>query len=69
MIIKTIKNIASPFGTIVSGASFRALREKKGYRINSGEYSGTHVQQSSAIVLSDVVRNEDGSMPRGSKYA
>ncbi|WP_379136027.1 hypothetical protein [Paenibacillus sp. sgz500958] len=69
MIIKTMKNINSPAGCIVSGVSFRANREKNGYKINSGEFKGIFIPETSAIILSDVVLNEDGRIPRGKKYA
>ncbi|MEK4187197.1 MULTISPECIES: hypothetical protein [unclassified Paenibacillus] len=69
MIIKTVKNINSPVGSIVSGVSFRAQREKNGYSITFGEFKGQYIPASSAIILSDIVHDEDGKMPRGSRYA
>lgn len=69
MIIKTVKNINSGAGCIVSGVSFRAQRERNGYRFTSGELKGIFVPEASAIILSDVVLNEEGRIPRGQKYA
>ncbi|AIQ17054.1 hypothetical protein H70357_10575 [Paenibacillus sp. FSL H7-0357] len=69
MIIKTVKNVNSPAGCIVSGVSFRAQRERGGYSITFGEFRGQYIPESSAIILSDVVLNEDGKIPRGQKYA
>ncbi|MEK5417047.1 hypothetical protein [Paenibacillus sp. FSL L8-0708] len=69
MIIKTTDTLTTPRGTIVSGASFRAVRDKVGFRINSGEYSGIGVPESSAIILSNVVLDEDGKIPRNGRFA
>lgn len=69
MIIKTVKNINSAAGSIVSGVSFRAQRERNGYSITSGEFKGIFVPEASAIILSNVVLNDDGKIPRGQKYA
>ncbi|MDH6370569.1 hypothetical protein M2444_002349 [Paenibacillus sp. PastF-3] len=69
MIIKTIKNINSSAGSIVSGVSFRAQRERGGYNITFGEFKGQYIPATSAIILSDIVLDEDGKMPRGSRYA
>lgn len=69
MIIKTVKTIHSPVGCIVSGVSFRAQRENKGYKINSGEFSGQYIPAESAIILSNLVLDEDGRIPRGQRYA
>ncbi|WP_438498032.1 hypothetical protein [Paenibacillus sp. IHBB 3054] len=68
MIIKTTQNLISPFGSIVSGASFRANRERDGYRITFGEYNGIYVPGNSATVLSDVQLDENGNRRRGSRY-
>lgn len=69
MIIKTIKNINTPVGCIVSGVSFRAQRERMGYKINIGEFKGQFITEDAAIILSDLVLDEDGRIPRGHKYA
>lgn len=68
MIIKTTENLSSPFGSIVSGASFRARRERDGYCITLGEFTGTYVPDNSAMVLSDVQTEPDGRRRRGSRY-
>lgn len=68
MIIKTIENLNVPTGSIVSGASFRAIRERDGYRINLGEHSGIFVPGEAAFVLSDRQNDEDGRSRRGSRY-
>ncbi|MEK4062183.1 MULTISPECIES: hypothetical protein [unclassified Paenibacillus] len=69
MIIKTVKNVNSPAGCIVSGVSFRAQRERSGYSITFGEFKGIYIPESSAIIISDLVLDEDGKIPRGQKYA
>lgn len=68
MIIKTIQNLSAPSGSIVSGVTFRATRERDGYRINSGDHSGIYVPGTCAIVLSDVQLDENGNRKRGSRY-
>lgn len=69
MIIKTMKNIYSPAGCIVSGVSFRAQHVKNGYKINSGEFKGQFIAEDAAIILSNIVLDEDGKIPRGQRYA
>lgn len=69
MIIKTVKNIYSETGCIVSGVSFRAQRERGGYKINSGEFKGLFIPIDSAIILSDIILTDSGKIPRGQKYA
>lgn len=69
VIIKTVENVNSLAGCIVSGVSFRAKRECGGYSITFGEFKGQYIPESSAIILSNIVLNEDGKMPRGAKYA
>lgn len=69
VIIKTVENVNSPAGCIVSGVSFRARREQGGYSITFGELRGQFIPRESAIILSDIVLDQDGKMPRGSKYA
>lgn len=68
MVIKTTQNIASPSGAIVSGTSFRAKRERDGYRINSGEHSGLFVPNHSAFVIFDFALETDGRSRRGKAY-
>ncbi|ASA25410.1 hypothetical protein [Paenibacillus donghaensis] len=69
MIIKTVENISSEVGCIVSGVSFRAQRERGGYSITFGEFRGQFIPAESAIILSDIVLNEDGKIPRNGRYA
>ncbi|WP_375104071.1 hypothetical protein ACDZ28_04090 [Paenibacillus sp. RS8] len=68
MIIKTTQNLSAPSGSIVSGVTFRAIRERDGYRINSGEHNGIYVPDTCAMVLSDVQVDENGNRKRGSRY-
>lgn len=69
MIIKTMKNINSPAGCIVSGVSFRAQHERNGFKITFGEFKGQYIPADSAIILSNIVLDEDGKIPRGQRYA
>lgn len=68
MIIKTTINLNPPTGTIVSGVSFRAKRERDGYRINSGEHTGLFVPASAAFVLEDIEYSEDGRKRKSNSY-
>lgn len=69
MIVKTIRNIDSAMGCVVSGASFRAQREGVGFKVNIGEFKGLFIPAEAAIVLSDIVLNDEGRIPRGQRYA
>lgn len=69
MIVKTIKNIYSPAGCIISGVSLRAQREGEGYKVNNGEFKGQYIPAASAIILSNIVLNDEGRIPRGQRYA
>jgi predicted membrane protein len=69
VIVKTIRNIDSKMGCVVSGASFRAQREGIGFKVNSGEFKGLFIPSEAAIVLSDIVLDDEGRIPRGKRYA
>jgi hypothetical protein len=69
VIIKTVKNINSPAGCIVSGVSFRAQHEGNGFKVTFGEFKGQYISNDAAIIISDLVLDKDGKIPRGQKYA
>lgn len=68
MIIKTTQDLSTSYGRIVSGVSFRAQKERDGFKITLGEFNGIHVPSKSAIILSDVKLDENGNRKRGSRY-
>jgi hypothetical protein len=68
MIIKTTQSLTAATGHIVSGVSFRAKRERDGYRITLGEHSGIFVPGTAAFVLSDQQPDENGNRRRGTRY-
>ncbi|WP_341348616.1 hypothetical protein [Paenibacillus sp. FSL H3-0469] len=67
MIIKTTQSLTAATGHIVSGVSFRAKRERDGYRINLGEHSGIFVPGNAAFILSDLQDEPDGRRRRGTR--
>ncbi|OMF28320.1 hypothetical protein [Paenibacillus sp. FSL H8-0259] len=69
MIIKTVKNVNSPAGCIVSGVSFRAQRDHNGFKITFGEFKDQYITNDAAIIISDLVLDQGGKIPRGQKYA
>lgn len=68
MIIKTTQDLSTSYGRIVSGVSFRAQKERDGFKVTLGEYNGIHIPGNSAIILSDVKLDENGNRKRGARY-